>query len=813
MAVPEQTPFIEYTANGTTTVFPLPFQCDKAEYLIVNLDGNEAPVGSWSFVNGSVTFNTAPANGVVVNIERNTPFQRTTDYQSYNNSFRPSAVNKDFDLIWWKLQELGYRDQVIWLALVKEISDRIAGDDNLQNQINTIDEWLDNLQQNVNENTSDIAQLVTDLSKEIADRIANDEALKEMFLAMMDEAINEGTINALAITHVDSLEALEAIANVWDGRTVYVKDLGHYEYDSDTTSWGKVYQDADNVKDGEESQHQINNQTIRTIKSVSDLINIRNPRNGQVVFVRDDSINYSYDGTSWQIASKTKISDDGEFQVLSNGVWKTKDPSYYDFGAKVDGVTDDTDAFIAYHKKFKKAHLNGRMLLRPIDIDQFITDQNLGLDISGDGNTKSYFIFDGEKGFYSAENRFFRNFNLKNLGIAKKNPTKTGIGIYVGSAGSEQLNFEFVGYDGWGIGRATHQWNSNFRGEVYRDCKHPMATYGTSSDHANCYANRCTSPYLFGYAVSSDGVVTVPSIPFAYSDLSGIAADDCGNDGSVYKIGYCSGIDLNSLSCERAQGEYIFDLTDVSQRGISKAHLNNFSMYVNSSNPNIVGIFKSPIGKRPNFVIDGITIFSDKNIVLFSGNGSGCEIKNYSFNDKVGSSLTTDVSALTVNDVQIGDGVESIGEQGYILAANNDAYSRVKTIKGRCFIDPATQKLTFFGGSLYERLAAGIMVACKVTLHPLNRNGNNSGEKHGEVFFSSAMDYNATDMSGHLNVVRTGTLTTLTTVSRNLSTGSILSFDLVVEVTSPGTRFLVDFEYTYNGIQNSNGKCWTVQNK
>ncbi|MDR8235942.1 hypothetical protein FPK75_22330, partial [Acinetobacter baumannii] len=90
------------------------------------------------------------------------PFQRTTNYQLYDNSFRPSAVNKDFDLIWWKLQELGYRDQVIWLALVKEISDRIAGDDNLQNQINTIDEWLGNLQENVDQNTNDIEQLVND---------------------------------------------------------------------------------------------------------------------------------------------------------------------------------------------------------------------------------------------------------------------------------------------------------------------------------------------------------------------------------------------------------------------------------------------------------------------------------------------------------------------------------------------------------------------------------------------------------------------------------------------------------------------------
>ncbi|HGH3604072.1 TPA: hypothetical protein ACJK1S_001261 [Acinetobacter baumannii] len=113
MAVPEQTPFIEYTANGTTTVYPLTFDCDKSEYLIVSLDGEEAPVGSWSLTGGSITFNSAPANGVLITIERNTPFRRTTEYQSYNNSFRPSAVNKDFDLIWWKLQELGVADWIL----------------------------------------------------------------------------------------------------------------------------------------------------------------------------------------------------------------------------------------------------------------------------------------------------------------------------------------------------------------------------------------------------------------------------------------------------------------------------------------------------------------------------------------------------------------------------------------------------------------------------------------------------------------------------------------------------------------------------
>ncbi|MGH1930851.1 hypothetical protein ACRCKN_03630 [Acinetobacter baumannii] len=113
MSVPVQTPSKEYIANGTTTAFPLEFNCDKAEYLIVTLNGEEAPVGSWTLANDTVTFNVAPLNGVVVNLERNTPFQRTTNYQLYDNSFRPSAVNKDFDLIWWKLQELGVADWIL----------------------------------------------------------------------------------------------------------------------------------------------------------------------------------------------------------------------------------------------------------------------------------------------------------------------------------------------------------------------------------------------------------------------------------------------------------------------------------------------------------------------------------------------------------------------------------------------------------------------------------------------------------------------------------------------------------------------------
>ncbi|WP_228277454.1 hypothetical protein [Acinetobacter haemolyticus] len=135
MAVPEQTPFIEYIANGSTTHFSLDFDCDKQDYLIVTLDDNEPPVGSWSLSAGFVVFLNAPSDGVKVEIKRNTPFERTVDYQSYNNSFRPPAVNKDFDLIWWKLQELGVADWILGNGLKQEILNRIAADEQMLDYI------------------------------------------------------------------------------------------------------------------------------------------------------------------------------------------------------------------------------------------------------------------------------------------------------------------------------------------------------------------------------------------------------------------------------------------------------------------------------------------------------------------------------------------------------------------------------------------------------------------------------------------------------------------------------------------------------
>ena len=147
MAVSEHTPYIEYTANGTTTSFALEFDCDNQNHLIVLVDDVEPAVGTWSLNNGAVVFNIAPENSKKITIQRNTPFSRNTDFQSYNNSFRPQSVNGDFDRVWLKLQELGLsnwllksyvdrKDDELKSYLLEEISKQGVALDQLEDYYN-----------------------------------------------------------------------------------------------------------------------------------------------------------------------------------------------------------------------------------------------------------------------------------------------------------------------------------------------------------------------------------------------------------------------------------------------------------------------------------------------------------------------------------------------------------------------------------------------------------------------------------------------------------------------------------------------------
>lgn len=66
-----------------------------------------------------MVFNTAPVDGSEVVIERVTSLDRSINYQTYNNSFRPETLNYDLDRIWHVLQEDKITDAEI-LARIKD---------------------------------------------------------------------------------------------------------------------------------------------------------------------------------------------------------------------------------------------------------------------------------------------------------------------------------------------------------------------------------------------------------------------------------------------------------------------------------------------------------------------------------------------------------------------------------------------------------------------------------------------------------------------------------------------------------------------
>ncbi|MCJ8163150.1 phage tail fiber domain-containing protein [Acinetobacter zhairhuonensis] len=231
MTVESQIPYQSYTANGSQTSFALGFYVEDKGNFFVKKDDSVVNVNDYVYdsTTNSIRFNTAPPQDCLVEIERVTSVDRSTTYATFNNSFRPEVLNYDIDRIWRKLQELAYTDSVLFLKLIKEISDRIAVDTALQAQIDSLDDQ-------VSLNTANVEQLINNLSQEIADRLQADTILKEMFLSIIDTAINEGTVNALAVMHVDTVGDLDLV-QAWEGRTVHVRDFGEYSYNSETQEW------------------------------------------------------------------------------------------------------------------------------------------------------------------------------------------------------------------------------------------------------------------------------------------------------------------------------------------------------------------------------------------------------------------------------------------------------------------------------------------------------------------------------------------------------------------------------------------------
>lgn len=144
MSVQEKIPYVSYIANGSTAKFNIPFDLHNAGYLVVTVDKMIPAVGGYivNLNDMSITFVTAPRSGAQVELYRDTKLKRDTNYQSYDNSFRPSSVNFDFDSIWQALQDQHMVDARIAARIREEIEQRRVADGLMQGQIEILNQVI-----------------------------------------------------------------------------------------------------------------------------------------------------------------------------------------------------------------------------------------------------------------------------------------------------------------------------------------------------------------------------------------------------------------------------------------------------------------------------------------------------------------------------------------------------------------------------------------------------------------------------------------------------------------------------------------------
>ncbi|GEM_PF-6544179 len=130
MAVPEQLPIVSYVANGATDHFNITFDLSDERFLVVTVNNEIPPVGTFTVQDNDVIFHTIPEAGTIITLARDTNLERETTYSRYDNSFNPAALNWDLDKLWHVLQEQNLVDAKILARIKSEIEWRRTHDFN-----------------------------------------------------------------------------------------------------------------------------------------------------------------------------------------------------------------------------------------------------------------------------------------------------------------------------------------------------------------------------------------------------------------------------------------------------------------------------------------------------------------------------------------------------------------------------------------------------------------------------------------------------------------------------------------------------------
>lgn len=111
MTVQQIVPYAKYVTNGADSVYTVNFFIKDKENLFIKLNDVVVSMNDYNYlkdVNG-IEFHTPLLANQKLEIFRKTKLERTTNFESFNNTFRPEVLNKDLDKIWLNLQEQSHK--------------------------------------------------------------------------------------------------------------------------------------------------------------------------------------------------------------------------------------------------------------------------------------------------------------------------------------------------------------------------------------------------------------------------------------------------------------------------------------------------------------------------------------------------------------------------------------------------------------------------------------------------------------------------------------------------------------------------------
>lgn len=272
-----------------------------------------------------MVFNTAPVDGSEVVIERITSLDRSINYQTYDNSFRPETLNYDLDRIWHVLQEDKITDAEILARIKDEIEWRRTHNTEWDLLAQTREKGLFNALKSYMDTIG--AMSVPNLFDGITDNIV-----------ITEEGVSQRVTNRdLKKSQAELLTALNALSGKVDTNLVTAKDYTNIEKTRAMTEESRLTV----ALNSETSRAVTAENSIRTLaQSISggyltskdtqaELLNVSGTV-GQVAKVMNDGVNsgdYRHNGTTWvkgyspEDAIKTWANSNPNFnaQVLLDG--------------------------------------------------------------------------------------------------------------------------------------------------------------------------------------------------------------------------------------------------------------------------------------------------------------------------------------------------------------------------------------------------------------------------------------------------------------------------------------------------------------